>query len=364
MPLRESSLVFAGGYAGAEQPGLQVFSLDEISGALNPLGWFAGLVNPSFLVVHPNGHWVYVASETSETLDGEPGSVYALSFERDPFSIRLLNGRPSGGDWPCHLQLDATARWLFVANYGSGSAGVFPILEDGSLGEMRDRVQHVGSGPRAPQQDGPHIHSVALAPNNQLALVADLGLDQIVLYRFDSGNGKLSRCGLAQTRPGAGPRHLAFHPNGQWMYCTNELNNTLAVYSYDAAQAVLHERQIVSTLPPGAPDSALADLHVSASGQQVYASNRGHNSLAVYTVGKGGHLTLVSIAACGGNWPRHFALAPGGRFVLVANQYSNEVCVLPISKRQAALGAPVTRVAVTGAACVQIVRDRQLRLLA
>jgi 6-phosphogluconolactonase len=350
MPSKSPSLVFASGYAAADQAGIHAFMFDETNGALTPHGSFAGILNPSFIIVHPNGRWLYAVSESSAN-DGVPGGVCALSFEREPFALKLLNRQPSGGDWPCHLQLDATGRWLFVANYGTGSASVYPIQKDGSLGEMSDHIQHSGSGPNKQRQEGPHAHSVTLSPDNQFALVADLGLDQVVIYKFDADAGKLSRQGEAKTRPGAGPRHLAFHPNGQWLYVSNELDNTVTLFDY--AAGTLRERQSLSSLPPGAPESGLADIHVSASSQRVYASNRGHNSLAVYDIGSDGLMTLVSIPSCGGNWPRNFALTSNGKFVLVANQYSNEVCVLPMVDGAEAIGATVARVTVAGASCLK-----------
>ena len=346
-------LVFASAYAAANQPAIQAFMFDEASGKLTPHGSFTGILNPSFTIVHPNGRWLYAVSETSQVSDGMPGGVCALSFERESFAMRLLNRQPSGGDWPCYLQLDRIGRWLFVANYGTGSVSVFPLQTDGSLGDMSAHVQHYGSGPNKQRQEGPHAHSVMLSPDNQFALVADLGLDQIVTYRFDPNAGKLSRQGETRTRPGAGPRHLAFHPNGKWLYADNELDSTVTRYDYDETSGTLFEKQSLSTIPADSPENIIADIHVSATGQRLYVSNRGHNSLAVYDIGGEGRLTLVSIPNCGGNWPRNFALAPNGKFVVVANQYSNEVCVLPVLEGAETLGAPVTRATVDGASCIQ-----------
>jgi 6-phosphogluconolactonase len=353
MPASKSSLVFASGYAAVDQAGIHAFMLSEPDGKLTPHGSFAGILNPSFCIIHPNGRWMYAVSETSQANDNLPGGVCALSFERDPFAMRLLNQRPSGGDWPCHLQLDRTGQWLFVANYGTGSASVFPIHEDGSLGEMSDHVQHTGSGPNKERQEGPHAHSVTLTPDNQFALIADLGLDQIVIYRFDSQTGKLIPHGITHTQPGAGPRHLAFHPNGQWVYIANELDNTVTVFDYDKTQGALTEKQGLSSLPSGAGENTLADIHLSASGQRVYASNRGDNSVAVYDVGEDGLLSLVSIPKCGGDCPRNFALSPGEQVMVVANQFSNEICILPVLAGEQALGAVVRRKVVPGASCVQ-----------
>jgi 6-phosphogluconolactonase len=346
-------IVFASGYAAANKPAIQAFMFDQAQGTLTPHGSFAGILNPSFIIIHPNGRWLYAVSETSQSTDDSPGGVCALSFESEPFAMRLLNRQPSGGDWPCYVQLDRTGHWLFVANYGTGSASVFPLEEDGSLGEMSNQVQHTGSGPNKQRQQGPHVHSVTLSPDNQYALVADLGLDQIVTYRFDPKAGKLNRRGETRTRPGAGPRHLAFHPNGEWLYAANELDSTATFYDYDSASGKLFEKQSLSAIPADSPENIIGDIHVSATGHRLYVSNRGHNSLGVFDIGADGRLILVSNPNCGGNWPRNFALDPNGKFVLVANQYSNEVCVLPVLGGEEALDAPVRRVAVEGASCIQ-----------
>ncbi len=348
-------VVFVGGYAAPNQPGIRAFAFDEASGALTLLGAFTGIANPSFLVVHPNRRWLYAVSETSQQQDGAPGRVWAFHFEREPLTISPINQQPSGGDWPCHLQLDATGRWLFVANYGTGSASVLPILDNGSLGETAELVQHHGKGVNPQRQEGPHVHSVTLTPDNGFAIVADLGIDQLVIYKFDAASGRLKVHGQMRARPGAGPRHAAFHPNGRMVYVANELDNTVSVCDYNPENGALREVQTLNTLPPDAPENTVADLHLSSTARRLYISNRGHNSLAVYDVNPDGRLTRLAILSCGGNWPRNFALAPGDRFVLVANQYSGEVAVLPLRVGSEELGAPVTRIAAPQASCVQFV---------
>ncbi len=346
-------LLFVGSYAAADQPGIHAFHFDEASGALTPIGSLAGVANPSFLAVHPNRRWLYAVGETSQKNDGAPGSVWAVRFEREPWAIHRVNQQPSGGDWPCHLQIDATGRWLFVSNYGTGSVGVLPILADGALGEMTDLVQHRGHSVNPERQEGPHAHSATLTPDNRFVIVADLGTDELAVYRLDATAGKLGEHARVKTRPGAGPRHLAFHPDGQRVYVANELDSTVTVYDYDAASGALRERQSVEGLPPGAPENTAADIHLSPSGDRVYMSNRGHNSLAVFSVEADGRLTRIAAPSCGGNWPRNFALAPGGRFILVANQYSGEVSVLPRQAGAEEIGAPVARAAVPQASCLQ-----------
>jgi 6-phosphogluconolactonase len=349
------SLCFVSGYASAEQPGIRSFLFDETTGELTASGSFTGINVPSFLAAHPNGRWLYAVSETGQDSHGALGKVWAFQFEREPFTIQPINHQSSHGDWPCHLQLDATSRWLLATNYGTGNAGIYPLQANGSLGEMTDFVQHHGTGPNAARQEGPHAHSSIFTPDNRFAIIADLGIDQLIIYQLDTSAGKLLSYSSVNTRPGAGPRHLAFHPNGKWMYAANELDSTVTLYDYDAANGTLIERQNLPTIPFDSPENIVADIHVSAPGQRIYVSNRGHNSIAVYDVGGEGSLTLVSIPTCGGNWPRNFALAPGGQFVLVANQYSNEICVLPMLEGMEALGAPVARATVAGASCIQFV---------
>ena len=359
MPSSSSPIVFVGSYAAKDQAGIHAFLLDEKHGALAALGTFSGILNPSYLVIHPNGRHLYAVSESSQASDGTPGKVCALSFEQNPFKMSLLNQQTSAGDWPCHLTLDNTGRWLFASNYGTGSAAVYPVLADGSLGEMSDFVQHSGSGTHKQRQEGPHTHSVTISPDNRFALIAELGIDEILTYSLDHAKGKLTLNGETHTRPGSGPRHLAFHPSGLWVYAANELANTVTLFHYGKEQGSLVEKQTIPALPAPASEntlpSTLADIHVSASGSRLYASNRGHNSLAVYDIGPDGFLTLVAIPGCGGDVPRSFALAPGAQYILVANQNSHEVCVLPLQPGAAGVGAVLTRTTINGAACVKVV---------
>jgi 6-phosphogluconolactonase len=283
------------------------------------------------------------------------GAVWAFRFEREPFSIQPINQQTTRGDWPCHLRLDATGKWLLATNYGSGNAAIYPINSDGSLGEMTDFVQQHGKGPNAARQEASHAHSSIFTPDNRFAIIADLGIDQLVIYQFESSTGKLIPHSSVNTRLGAGPRHLAFHQNGKWMYAANELDNTVTLYDYDETKGSLTERQSLPTVPSDSPESTVADIHISATGKRLYVSNRGHDSIAVYDLVSDGSLKLVSIKSSGGKCPRNFALAPVGKFLLAANQNSNEVCVLSILEGMEALGEPVARTTVTGASCIQFV---------
>ncbi len=351
MPASSTTLALVSGYSTAHEPGIHAFTFDETTGLLTQHGIFSGIRNPSFLSLHPNGHWLYSVSETNQSIDGESGQVFSMLLSRTPFSISTQNSNPTDGDWPCHTQLDNTGQWLFIANYGSGSVSVFPVEADGSLAKKSAHVQHAGSGMNSERQKGPHAHSVTLTPDNKFALVADLGLDKIVIYRFDPSNGNLSLHAETQTKPGSGPRHLVFHKNSRWLYVTNELDNTVTFYEYEKTKGTLFLKQSLTSLPAFPSESSLADIHISPSGKRLYASNRGHNSLTLYNIGIDGFLTLIANYPCGGNWPRNFAISPNGRFMLVVNQYSHEVCVLPVDD-DGALGLPLSRMTVPGASCV------------
>ncbi len=352
MVLSETRLVLAGSYAAADAPGIFLLEFDSTSGALSQRAACAGVASPSFLALHPNGRWLFATSETSQA-SGAPGGVWALRFDRDAATFEPINAQPSGGDWPCHLAIDPSGRWLLVSNYGSGSVGVLPIGGDGALGPLAHLAQHAGGGPNTARQEGPHAHSATFTPDGQFVIVADLGIDQLVLYRLDADSGALEEHARVAIQPGAGPRHLAFHPNGRYAYVGTELGNTVVVFAYGPAGA-LHELQTIATLPAGAPESYVADIHVSADGRRLYASNRGHNSIAAYDIGADGRLALAGIAPCGGNWPRNFALAPGGGWLLAANQYSGAVAALPLAEERP-IGAAAELLAVPAASFVLFV---------
>jgi 6-phosphogluconolactonase len=348
--------LFVGGYAAVEHPGIHAFEFDAVSGALTPHGSFTGVANPSFLLIHPNGRWLYAVSETGLEDSGRHGAVWAFQIDRQSLALQPINHQSTRGDWPCHLEIDASGRWVFASNYGTGDIAIFPILGDGRIGEMKEFVQHFGHGPNPARQQGPHAHSATVTPDNRLVIFADLGIDQLVIYAFDAKTGKLTPHGATQTGPGAGPRHLAFDQGGQRLYVANELDSTVTVYEYDAVNGSLGALQTLGTLPPEPPENIVADIHVSSSGQRVYVSNRGHDSVAVYGVEEDGLLTRLAIPSCGGKWPRNFTLAPGGNFLLAANERSNEISVLPILAGAAELGAPVAHASVERPTCLQWLR--------
>ena len=355
MSTQKQPLLFVGGYSPVSEPSLHAFRLDEATGALTLAGRFSGVVHPGFLAVHPNGRWLYAGSEAAQPDSDLLGAVFALRYAGDPLRVEIVNHQDARGA-PCHLLLDGTARWALFANYGAGSAGILPIQDDGSLGPLADFVQHKGAGPNAARQEAAHAHSTSLTPDNRFVIVADLGIDQLVIYALDPQTGKLRPNGHGAAQPGSGPRHMAWHPDNKHLYVANELDSSIAVYDYDAGAGHLTEVQFLPTLPQrpaDAPDNLVADIHVTHDGKRVMVSNRGHNSLAIFDIGPDARLSLAAIQSCGGNWPRNFQLSPSGRWVLVANERSNEVTVMPLGSGAQPLGEPVARAAVTGAAVIQ-----------
>lgn len=342
------TFLFVGSYAAADEPGIHLFQWHE-SGALVARGGYAGVWNPSFVLRHPHQPWLYAVAETSQGQERVPGGVWALRWQADAAALEPINQRAAAGDAPCHLQMDRAGRWLLVSNYVGGSVAVFPIGGDGALGERAALVQHQGHSINPERQESAHLHSTCFSPDEQFVITADLGLDELGVYAFDGATGQLQPYRTVKTKPGAGPRHMAFHPRGRSLYVTNELDNTVTVYGYEAGQ--LHERQTLDTLPPDAPASKVAHILVAPSGRHLYVSNRGHDSIATFAIGPDERLERVALTPCGGETPRHFNLSPDGRFLLAANQDSGHVAVLAVEDGVAA--AVIARYSVPGASCLQ-----------
>jgi 6-phosphogluconolactonase len=257
--------------------------------------------------------------------------------------------------------VDKTGKYLLAANYSGGSVAAFPIGDDGRPGEASAFIQHTGHGTNPERQEGPHAHSINLSPDNRFAVAADLGLDQLLVYRFDATKGSLAPNDppFVTVHPGFGPRHFDFHPRGRFAYAINEMGSTITAFAYDAAGGVLNELQTISTLPTdysGGNDDA--DIHVHPSGKFLYGSNRGHDSIAVFAIDPGcGCLTPRGHASTGGSWPRSFALAPSGAHIVVANQRDDDVVALPLDEVSRVPGAPCGRARLPKPACIVFARS-------
>jgi len=259
------------------------------------------------------------------------GTVSAFTIERATGALTRLNEQSSEGAAPCYVSVDRSGRVVLVANYAGGSVALLPIRPDGSLGPAAQVIQHTGKGPNAERQEAPHAHCIVPDPSNRFALAADLGADRVFVYRLDIDGRSLRHIeeGDASLRPGAGPRHIAFHPKLPLVFVANELDSTVATLRFDSTRGTLSPQGTLSTVPAGwSGTNYPADIHVAANGRTLYVSNRGHNSIAVFSAAEStGALALEQTVSTDGDWPRNFSLHPTGRWLLVANQRSDSVVV-------------------------------------
>jgi 6-phosphogluconolactonase len=292
--------------------------------------------------------------------DGQPGgAVSAFAIDPETGALVPLNRQSTRSAAPCHLSVDASGQWLLAANYDSGSVTVFPIQEDGWLGAATSVVLHQGASVDPERQAGPHAHCTLPDLANRRVLAADLGADKIVLYRFDARSGELAPHDppWVMVRPGAGPRHLAFHPGGRSLYSTNELDSTVTAWAFDDARGTLREIQTLSTSPHDFTGvNYPAHLQVAPSGKFLYVSNRGHDSLAVFAIDQeGGGLTAIGHVPTQGQWPRHFTIDPTGTWLLVANQRGNSIVTFRIDAETGRLAKHTEPTAIPAPACVQVI---------
>lgn len=310
--------------------GIYAYRYDASSGKLTPIGVAAETPDPSFLAIHPNGKYLYAVNEA-----GKNSKVSAFALDKQSGKLTLLNQWPALGEDPCYISFDKTGKYVFVANYTSGNIAVFPLLPDGRLGEHTALVQNTGTlGPNQERQEGPHAHWIEASPDNRFVLVADLGLDEVLIYHFDAANGTLTanQPPFAKLKPGSGPRHIAFHPKGKFVFVVSELSSTATALRYDAKKGSLKEIGSASTLPPNfSGRNDVAEVGVHSNGKFLYVSNRGNDSIAVLSIdGSTGALTPSGGVPTGGKEPRHFTIDPSGKYLLAENQLSNNIVIFKI----------------------------------
>lgn len=354
------TLVYIGTDTGGESEGIYVSALDETTGALSPPQLAAAVGNPGFLAMHPSKPLLYSVA-ASRAADGAwKEEVAAFAVQKDG-RLSLLNTRPSGGSGPCHISVDAAGRVLLLANYNGGNVVSYPIRDDGRLEPAASTVQHKGASVNLQRQMHPHPHGIYPGPTQIRAYVPDLGIDKVMIHQLDVAGGRLlpSNPAYAATEAGGGPRHLAFHPNGRWAYVNLELTSRVAAYRVDAATGALEGFEGLSSLPPGARSegNSTAEILVHPGGRFLYVSNRGHDSIAVFTIDpQGGSLRFVEATASGGRTPRSFGIVPGGRFLVAANQDSHNVRVFRIDPERGTLTPAGHEVAVDRPTYVRFMR--------
>jgi 6-phosphogluconolactonase len=326
--------VYVGTYTQRGSKGIYLAHLDLGSGELRLDGVAGEVTNPSFLAIHPNRRFLYAIGEVGQFAGGKGGAVSAFGINPETGKLALLNQKSSRGPGPCHVAVDKGGKNVLVANYAGGSVACLTIGEDGRVGDATAFIQHEGASVDPQRQKGPHAHSINLDAANRFALAADLGLDQVLVYRFDAAQGTLmpNDPPAAAVAPGSGPRHFAFHPAGRFAYVINELASTITAFEYDAERGALQTLQTVATLPEGFEGkNTTADIHVHPSGKFVYGSNRGHDSIAIFAVDTAtGKLAPIGHQSTQGKTPRNFGLDPTGAYLLAANQDTDNVVVFRI----------------------------------
>jgi 6-phosphogluconolactonase len=353
-------IAYIGTYTQGASRGIYSLRYDPASGKLTPIGLAAQTVSPSFLAVHPNGRTLYAVNESRRyNGNGNSGSVSAFTIDFKTGELTPINTVPSLGADPCHLAFDRTGRWLFVANYSGGSIAVFPVQDNGALGEATQVVQREGSSKADPvRQEAPHAHSVDVSPNNRLLYVSDLGNDEIVVYDFDASTGKLTQRSTTALKPGSGPRHIAFSRDRRYLYSFQELTASVVTFRHDDATGRLEELQTISTLPKGFTGAKSgAEIAVDPSGMFLYASNRGHDSIAIFSIdAEQGRLTAAGHVSTQGKTPRHFAIDPEGKHLIAANQEPGNLTVFSINPETGALTPTGEPLNIPMPVCVLFVR--------
>jgi 6-phosphogluconolactonase len=357
-PGQQKYLVYVGTYTDHGSKGIYAYRFDSSTGKMTSLGLAAEATEPSFLAVDSSGRFLYAVNET-ETYNGQPtGAVSAFAIQPDTGKLSLLNQVSSRGTDPAHITLDRTGKYALVANYTSGSVAVFALLKDGRLGEVTSFVQHKGSSVDPERQKGPHAHAIALSPDNRFVVVADLGLDQLLVYSFDTAKGTLgTKPQIVKASPGAGPRHLVFSTDGRFVYMLTEMQSSVVAYSYDPTSGGLHELQTISSLPKGfGGENTAAEIEIDPSGKFLFASNRGDDSIAVFAIDSHtGMLTHVETDSTGGKTPRNFAIDPTGSWLLAANQDSDNIVVFKIDQKTGHLKASGDVLKVPSPVCLKFV---------
>ena len=348
----DPDLLYVGTYTqDTRSEGVYLVRMDRRSGELINVGAADAGPNPSFVAIHPSGKTLYAVNELDQ------GAVTALTIDGATGGLTKLNAQSSHGGAPCYVSVDRRGRVALVANYATGSVALLPLQADGALAAAAAVDQHAGTGPNAERQEGPHAHSILPDPSNRFLLSADLGADRVLVYRLDNEAKSLRQVdgGAAVMRPGAGPRHIAFHPTLPLVFVSNELDSTVATLRFDAERGALTLLGAVSTVPSGwSGTNYPADIHIAGSGRSLYVSNRGHNSIAMFTVtGSSGALALEQVISTEGDWPRNFSLDPTERWLLVANQRSDSIIVFSRDPKNGSLTHSGQRIAIPSPVCLR-----------
>jgi 6-phosphogluconolactonase len=351
--------LFAGTYTSGDSKGIYVYQFDAATGDIKPVSTIA-TENPSYLALSPTGNFLYAVNETN---GDKPGGVSAFAFDRKTGQLQFLNKRASGGDDPCYVSVDNQRKWLMVANYNGGSLAALPILPDGYLGTVNQLIQHAGKGPDTSRQEKPHVHSVTFSPDNRFLIAADLGLDKLSVFRFNASASTQPLVpypdSTVAAQPASGPRHISFYPGKPYVYLINEMGGAIDAFHY--ANGKFKAFQRITTIPEGytGENVGSADIHVSPDARFLYASNRGDaNNIVIYSIDKAtGKLELKGFQSSLGKTPRNFIIDPEGKWLLVANQRSDNIVIFRIDPKTGLLTQTGEPVAIPSPVCLKLLKE-------
>jgi 6-phosphogluconolactonase len=348
--------IFIGTYTNGKSEGIYSCRFDPETGALDQYRLAAKTPSPSFLALHPNKKFLYAVNETQDYEGEKSGSVTSFAITDAAGGVlKKLNTVSAHGASPCHLAISPKGNSLITANYNGGTVCVLELKADGSLGKTLNTIVHEGSSVNKRRQEAPHPHAAVIDPAGKFVLVADLGKDTIERYQLEASGMLSIEKSSTNVAPGAGPRHIAFHPGGKFVYVITELSRTVTAFAYAPDTGMLTEIQTISTVPDGWKKGSTAELFAHPSGKFLYGSNRGHDSIACYRIdATSGKLTLIEIEKTGGKTPRSFGLDPDGKFLIAANQSSGDLHVFAIDQETGALEPGVGRIDVPAPVCVVV----------
>jgi 6-phosphogluconolactonase len=351
--------VYVGTYTDGDSEGIYRCELNVVTGALSEPRLVGKFENPNFLAIGPDRRHLYAVGNAAEFTDSQRGAVAAFEIDPATGDLALLNAQSSRGANPCHVIVDKAGKFALVANYSGGSVATLAIA-DGKLLPAETAIQHLGASVNKERQTGPHAHSINLDPAGRFAFVADLGIDKVLIYRYDATTGELTPNDPPSVKlpPGSGPRHFAFHPNGRWAYVINELTSTVSAMAYDAQRGALEVLQTISTLPEDFQgENTTAEVAVHPHGKFLYGSNRGHDSIAMFAIDEStGKLTSLGQHPAGVKTPRHFVVDPTGAWLLAAGQDSNDIAVHRIDPATGKIEATDISVGVPSPVCLKFVQ--------
>lgn len=341
-----------GTYTSGKSEGIYVYKFNASTGEFTAESIAKNVKNPSFLAISPNEKFVYSAGEIDKN-----GAVYAFSFDKKSGNLTQLSTQSSNGNYPCHVAIDKTGKWVIAGNYGAGSLTVLPVEANGGLGKPTQTIQHEGKGKNPDRQEAPHVHSINIAPNNVDVFVADLGIDKLVTYSLDAKTGMLIKGNPPFTKleDGTGPRHFTMHPNGKFAYVIQELSSQITTFDYKKGS--LTAIQSISTLPTDYKGAnSCADIHISPDGKFLYGSNRIHDSIVIYSIDqKTGKLTYIINESTKGKKPRNFMIDPTGNYVLVANQETDNIVIFKRDAQKGTLTPTGQEISVPNPVCLKMI---------